>query len=72
MSPDDILTTIDRRERLVKALNKMNTKGQKLAVILYLIGYEQKEIAEVYHCSRQNIQQIIAEFKRRNGVKELA
>lgn len=70
MNPADfVISTIDRRERLSRSLAKMENNAQRLAVVLYLMGWHQNEIAEVYGCSRQGIQWIIAEFRRRNGLK---
>lgn len=64
-----VLETIDRRARLRRALAKLNNNYQRLAVVLYLMGYNQGEIADVYGCSRQNIQQIVRQFKQRNGMQ---
>lgn len=64
-----VLETVDRRARLKFALSKLGSNYQRLAVVLYLMGYRQYEIAEVYGCSYQNVQQMIKEFKRRNGVQ---
>lgn len=68
MIADFAIETIYRRERLKAALGKMNTDYQRLAVILYLMGYKQYEIAEVYGVSKQRISQVVTEFKQRNGI----
>lgn len=68
MIADFAIETIYRRERLKAALSKMNTDYQRLAVILYLMGYKQYEIAEVYGVSKQRISQVVTEFKQRNGI----
>lgn len=65
---DYAIETIYRRERLRQSLDKLKNDYQRLAIVLYLMGYRQHEIAEIYGCSKQNIQQIVAEFKRRNGL----
>lgn len=64
-----VIETIDRRARLRRALAKLSNNYQRLAVVLYLMGYNQGEIADVYGCSRQNIQQIVRQFKQRNGMQ---
>lgn len=69
MNPGDfVIETVYRRERLQNSLARLKNDYQRLAVVLYLMGYRQHEIAEVYDCSQQNIQQIVREFRRRNGL----
>lgn len=65
---DFVIETIYQQQCLYRALGKMRNDYQRLAVILYLMGYRQYEIAEVYGISKQRVQQIIAEFRQRNGM----
>ena len=65
MSPEEIALN---RITLERAIRKMPNDYQRLAVILYLMGVSQVEIAHVYNVSRQAIGLYIAEFKKRNGI----
>lgn len=66
-----ILNTIDRRQRLRLALAKMPSRYHKLIAVLYLMGYNQREIAEGMEMTKQRVQQIIADFKAHNGLRYL-
>lgn len=66
---DYALTIVYRRQRLQSALATLRSDYHRLIVILYLMGYGQGEIAEVYGMSRQAVQQHVAEFRRRNDLQ---
>lgn len=65
------LNTIDRRERLRWSLNKLNTRWQQLIVVLWMMGYTQRKIAEVFEVSQQSINGVIQTYKIRNGLRPL-
>lgn len=66
-----VLNTMDRRERLRRSLAKLRTPRQRLMVVLYLMGYTQREIAAGFEVSQQRVGQIIRDYKRRNGLMGL-
>lgn len=72
MSTEELaLNTIDRRERLRRSLGKLNTRWQQLIVVLWLMGYTQREIAGVFGVSQQSINGVIQLYKTKNELKRL-
>lgn len=65
---DHTLNTIVYRARLRCALAKMTNDWQRLIVVLRLMGYREREIAEVYGVSKARVGQVYCEFRKRNGV----
>lgn len=72
MSTEELaLNTIDRRERLRRSLDKLNTRWQQLIVVLWLMGYTQREMGEMFGVSQQRINEVIQVYKTRNGLRYL-
>ena len=68
---EQALNTIYRRARLRFALAKMNDDYERMAIVLLLMGWNQREIAEVYDVSKQVIQYYMKKFKSRNGLRAM-
>lgn len=66
---EQVINTIYRRERLRRSLAKLRTPQQRLMVVLYLMGYTQDEIAAGFEISQQRVNQIVRDFKERNGLR---
>ncbi len=64
---DYVLDKVDHSNYLLRALAKLPSDYERVIVILYLLDYNQGEIAEVFHVTRQRIQQQIRRFKRLCG-----
>lgn len=65
------LNTIYRRDRLRRSLLRLKTPRQRLMVVLYLMGYNQREIAAGFEISQQRVNQVVREYKQRNGLMGL-
>lgn len=62
---DEALENIDARAILDRQLDKLPNNYHVAVVLLYALGWPQKEIAEMFHCAPQNISQVVQKAAKR-------
>lgn len=62
------LEIVYRRQRLKRALDWCGSDYHKIVVILYLLGYEQAEIAGFFDISQQAVSRMITRFCHYNNI----